>query len=99
MSLVPEYDLAEENRRGRQLRVLVDLTCNVIAQGKLSRAEEERVRAARRRVLELFPGQGRDVRPHPGPSIRAAHRRVRAGGAGGETTAPPRLTLAALPSP
>lgn len=58
MNVVPEYDLAEENRRGRQLRVLVDLTCNVIAQGKLSRAEaEELVKAARRRVLELFPGK------------------------------------------
>jgi hypothetical protein len=51
-------ELADEHRRARQLRVLVDLTCNVIAQGRLTRAEaEELVAATRRRVLELFPGK------------------------------------------
>jgi len=58
MTLVPESDLAEEDRRGRQLRIVVDLACNVIAQGRLSRAEAEAiVDATRRRVLELFPGK------------------------------------------
>jgi hypothetical protein len=48
--------VAEENRRLRQLRMVVDLTCNVLMQGRLP-AEEARelVAAARRRVLELFP--------------------------------------------
>ncbi|PYQ15449.1 MAG: hypothetical protein DMF80_09090 [Acidobacteria bacterium] len=46
----------EETRRLRQLRMVVDLTCNVIMQGKLGREEaEELVAAARRRALELFP--------------------------------------------
>jgi hypothetical protein len=49
---------AEEARRARQLRMVVDLTANVIMQGRLARAEaEELVAAARRRALELFPGK------------------------------------------
>ena len=48
--------LAEEARRVRQLRMVVDLTCNVLMQGGLPRNEaEELVAAARRRALELFP--------------------------------------------
>lgn len=48
--------VAEEGRRLRQLRMVVDLTCNVLMQGRLPRAEaEELVAAARRRALELFP--------------------------------------------
>ena len=48
--------LAEEARRARQLRMVVDLTASVIMQGRLERSEaEELVAAARRRVLELFP--------------------------------------------
>lgn len=47
---------ADETKRRRQLRMVVDLTCNVIMQGRLDRAEaDELVAAARRRVLELFP--------------------------------------------
>ena len=48
--------LADENQRLRQLRMVVDLTCNVLMQGRLP-AEEARalVAAARRRALELFP--------------------------------------------
>jgi hypothetical protein len=50
--------VAEEDRRARQLRLVVDLTCNVIAQGGLGPGEaQELVDAARRRVLELFPGK------------------------------------------
>ena len=48
--------IAEEGRRLRQLRMVVDLTCNVLMQGRLPRGEaEELVAAARRRALELFP--------------------------------------------
>lgn len=48
--------LADEARRARQLRMVVDLTSNVLAQGRLTRAEaEDLVAAARQRALELFP--------------------------------------------
>jgi len=48
--------IAEEARRLRQLRMVVYLTCNVLMQGRLPRAEaEDLVAAARRRALELFP--------------------------------------------
>ena len=59
MSTLPsDYDVAEENRRGRQLRMIVDLTSSVIAQGAISREEAEAlVAATRRRALELFPGK------------------------------------------
>ena len=46
----------EEARRLRLLRMVVDLTCNVLMQGQLSHDEaEDLVSAARRRALELFP--------------------------------------------
>lgn len=48
--------IAEEAGRLRQLRMVVDLTCNVLMQGGLPRDEaEDLVAAARRRALELFP--------------------------------------------
>jgi hypothetical protein len=48
--------IAEEQQRLRQLRMVVDLTANVLAQGGLTRREaEELVAAARQRVLALFP--------------------------------------------
>jgi hypothetical protein len=48
--------IAEENRRLRLLRTVVDLTCSVLAQQRMGRAEAEAlVAAARARVLELFP--------------------------------------------
>jgi hypothetical protein len=51
--------VVEERRRVRQLRVSVDLTCAVLRQGGLSRAEgEELVAAVRHRALELFPDKG-----------------------------------------
>jgi hypothetical protein len=54
----PEYDVAEENRRARQMRVLVDLASSILVQGRLTRREaEELVEATRRRVLLLFPGK------------------------------------------
>ena len=47
---------AEEQRRLRLLRTVVDLTANVLAQGGLARPEAEAlVAATRRQALELFP--------------------------------------------
>lgn len=46
----------DERRRLRLLKMVVDLTTNVLAQGRMTRPEAEAlVAAARRRVLELFP--------------------------------------------
>jgi hypothetical protein len=48
--------IADERRRLRILRTVVDLTCSVLAQQRMGRAEAEAiVAAARARVLELFP--------------------------------------------
>jgi hypothetical protein len=48
--------LADEGRRLRRLRMVVDLATNVIMQGRLSRREaEELVAAARSGILGLFP--------------------------------------------
>ena len=59
MSTIPsDHDLAEENRRARQLRLIVDLASSVIVQGGIDRGEAEAlVAATRRRALELFPGK------------------------------------------
>jgi hypothetical protein len=57
-TLPSDCELAEEDRRARQLRLIVDLTSNVIAQGGIDREEAEAlVAATRRRALELFPGK------------------------------------------
>jgi hypothetical protein len=57
-TLPPEYDVAEEARRARQLRMVVDLASSVIVQGGIGREEAEAlVAATRRRALELFPGK------------------------------------------
>jgi len=57
-TLPSEHDLAEEDRRARQLRLIVDLTSGVIMQGGIDRREAEAlVAATRRRALELFPGK------------------------------------------
>jgi hypothetical protein len=46
----------DEPRRLRVLKMVVDLTANVLAQGRMSRPEAEAlVAAARRQALELFP--------------------------------------------
>ena len=48
--------LAEERRRLRILRTVVDLTCSLLAQQRMTRRAAERlVAAARKQVLELFP--------------------------------------------
>lgn len=50
--------IADETRRARILKMVVDLTTNVLVQGGLTRAEaEDIVAAARQRALELFPGK------------------------------------------
>jgi hypothetical protein len=47
---------ADERRRLRLLRTVVDLTTNVLAQGGMTRPEAEAlVAATRHRALELFP--------------------------------------------
>lgn len=47
---------ADERRRLRLLRMVVDLTTNVLVQGRMTRPEAEAlVAATRRRALELFP--------------------------------------------
>jgi len=49
----------EEKRRVRELRTSVDLTCAVLRQGQVSRAEADSlVVAMRRRAEALFPGKG-----------------------------------------
>jgi hypothetical protein len=53
---IDQDEFAEEQRRLRELRMTVDLAANVIAQGRLSRAEAEAlVAATRQRALALFP--------------------------------------------
>jgi hypothetical protein len=48
--------IADEARRLRILRTVVDLTCHVLAQERMPRAEAETlVAAARGHILELFP--------------------------------------------
>src|SRR5262245_11155102 len=48
--------LADEERRARRLRLVVDITCSVLMQAQLTREEAEDVVAtARRCALELFP--------------------------------------------
>jgi hypothetical protein len=57
-TLPSETELAEEARRARQLRLIVDLTSGVLMQGGIDRREAEAlVAATRRRALELFPGK------------------------------------------
>lgn len=54
MALTPE--VLEENRKIRHLRMIVDLTCNVLHQGNLTLEEAYRlVAAAKAKVLSLFP--------------------------------------------
>ncbi len=51
-------ELRDEERRVRHVRMIVDLTCSVIMQGRIARAEAQAlVTAARQRILELFPGR------------------------------------------
>ncbi len=50
--------IEDERRRARRVRMIVDFTCAMIAQGRLPRSDAEKlVQAARERILELFPGR------------------------------------------
>ena len=59
MTNVPTREEIEDERlRARRVRQIVDFTCALIAQGQMARHDAEQlVRAARRRILELFPGR------------------------------------------
>jgi hypothetical protein len=51
-------EVDEERRRARRVRLVVDLTCALIVQGRLERREAEQlVTNARAQILELFPGR------------------------------------------
>ena len=57
MVATPE-EIEDEARRARYVRLIVDFTSSVIMQSSLGRGEAEAlVGAARRKVLELFPGR------------------------------------------
>ena len=52
-------EIDEESRRVRRLRIVVNLSLNIIAQGNLSYEEAQEIAAAARRLAEaLFPGKG-----------------------------------------
>jgi hypothetical protein len=54
-----EAALADERRRVRELRAVVDLTTSVLRQAPLTRKEAVRLAdASRKRALELFPDKG-----------------------------------------
>lgn len=51
-------EIEDERRRARQVRLIVDFTCAMIAQGRPRRRDaDEIVAAARSRILDLFPGR------------------------------------------
>ena len=51
-------EIREENKKIRQMRLLVDFTCALLAQADLSLKEMLNLTAAaKKRVLELFPGK------------------------------------------
>lgn len=57
--LITEAEIAEEARRARALRLLVDTTAAVLRQTALDRAAADTlVATTRRRALDLFPGRG-----------------------------------------
>ena len=61
-------EIDEESRRVRRLRIVVNLSLSVIAQGDLPYAEAQEIAAAARRLAEeLFPGKGEvyDLLYHP----------------------------------
>ncbi len=51
-------EIEDERRRARQVRLIVDFTCAMIAQSRPRRRDAEQiVLAARSRILALFPGR------------------------------------------
>ncbi len=56
--MIDPEQLAEEQRKMRLLRIIVDLTAAVLRQGNLTTPEAiDLIQATRKRVLELFPGK------------------------------------------
>jgi hypothetical protein len=52
-------EIDEESRRVRRLRIVVNLSLSLIAQGDLQYAEAQELAASARRLAEeLFPGKG-----------------------------------------
>jgi hypothetical protein len=52
-------EIDEESRRVRRLRIVVNLSLSLIAQGDLPYEEAQEIAAATRRLAEqLFPGKG-----------------------------------------
>lgn len=52
-------EIDEESRRVRRLRIAVNLSLSIIAQGNLPYEEAQEIAAAARRLAEaLFPGKG-----------------------------------------
>ena len=52
-------EIDEESRRVRRLRIVVNLSLSIIAQGNVTYSEaQELVEAGRRLAEELFPGKG-----------------------------------------
>jgi hypothetical protein len=52
-------DIDEESRRVRRLRIVVNLSLSLIAQGDLPYSEAQELAASARRLAdELFPGKG-----------------------------------------
>jgi hypothetical protein len=52
-------EIDEESRRVRRLRIVVNLSLSLIAQGDLPYSEAQELAAAARRLAgELFPGKG-----------------------------------------
>ena len=52
-------EIDEESRRVRRLRIVVNLSLSLIAQGDLPYEEAQEIAAAARRLAEqLFPGKG-----------------------------------------
>lgn len=52
-------EIDEESRRVRRLRIVVNLSLSIIAQGNVPYEEAQEIAAATRRLAEqLFPGKG-----------------------------------------
>ncbi len=58
VGMASQEEIREENRKIRRMRLLVDLTCSLLAQADLSYIEMlNLVEATRRTILEMFPGK------------------------------------------
>ena len=57
-SLPRQAEIDDESRRIRRLRIVINLSLSLIAQGDLPYDEAQQMAAARRLAEELFPGKG-----------------------------------------